>query len=145
MSLSNFRTNPDKELHGVPVVFADYDRVCLTLARSTRNDRLKLEVERVTREFRGRVGPTVDEERESALLLAWCRACILKWETLEDRQTGKYVPGISWDGALLPLTAENARMVFETRGLEDFREQVMFQARNAENFRDRILESDTGN
>jgi hypothetical protein len=56
-----------------------------------------------------------------------------------------YVPGIDMRGKLMPYTPERAVEVFETRGFEAFREQVMAQARNAVHFRLRQREADTGN
>jgi hypothetical protein len=155
MALFDRETDPAKERDGVPIVFADYDYVRLTLARTTNNERLKLEVERITREFRGRVGAAVEAERERAWLLAVCRICIGKWETLLSTMrpvptdvtpdADGYAPGIDMRGKLIPYTPERAVEVFETRGLEDFREAVLHQSRQGINFRLQNLETDTGN
>lgn len=158
MDLFELRTDPAREA-GVPIVFVD-EQVRITLARSTFNDRYRAELERVLRDFKDRVGPVADAEREHAVLLTFCRVCIVKWETLAVDADGKvtmmlpgdlkpdadgYVPGIHWKKQLQPYSAALGVEVFETRGLEAFREAVLAQARNVENFRSRQRKAESGN
>lgn len=154
MGLFDLETDPEREA-GVPVVFADFEGCRLTLARSSYNEKFRLELERVLRDFKDRVGPVADTEREHATLIAFCRVCLLKWETLASTvpalpegmspDRDGYVPGIDMRGKLLPYTAERAVEVFETRGLEGLREAALAQARNVENFRNRQRKAETGN
>jgi hypothetical protein len=159
MDLFELRTDPEREA-GVPVTFVD-EQLRLTLARSSYNEKYRAALERVLRDFKDRVGPVADAEREHATLIAFCRVCIVRWETLAvgpdlksllfelpegitpDRDG--YVPGIFWKGALRPYSPELAVEVFETRGLEPLREAVLTQARNVENFRNRQRKAETGN
>lgn len=145
MSIYNlYKTETEKEKHGVPVLFAD-EEIRLTLARAgggnTKYDKvIAANAKPYKRAIQSDLITT--EKANDILYKTFAEAVILKWETKVDEV---YEEGLQLEGveALQPATPANMIKVF--RVIPDLFEEIKIEATKIANFRMQTMEEDSKN